>query len=153
MAQTAQLHNLRVVDKEVDVDPELADVPVVHFGVGRLEHDLLRGQLLHDRAHHVGSPRLHVLRDPLGFDHQALDARVEELLAHVDQLAWVRGTDGFQVARRGVASGTELDAQLGLRLEPVRVYLIDEPQPVIARDREEAGRYLDDVEAVVVQSV
>ena len=32
--QAGQLHNLRVVDEQVDVDTEFADVPVEDFGVG-----------------------------------------------------------------------------------------------------------------------
>lgn len=148
MPQAAQLHDLRMVHEQVHVDPELANVPVVHFRVGRLEHDPLGRQLLHDPRHHVRPPRAHVLRDALGLDHQPLDTRVvQEPPAQVHQLARVRGADGFEARRGRVAARAELDAQLRFGFEAVRVDFVDQAEPVVRGDGEEAGGKLDDVEA------
>lgn len=151
MPQTTQLHDLRMVHKHVDVDPELANVPVIHLRIGRLEHDLFRRKFLHDRRDNVRPPRSHVLRDPLGLDHQAVDARVEEFLAEVDQLRRVGGADGFEVRGRGVAAGAELDPEFGFGFEVVGVDFFDEAEPVVAREGEEAGGEFDDVESLVLR--
>lgn len=117
MTQARKLHDLAVVNEEVNINTKLPNVPVVHLGIGSLEHNAVLGKFLHDAGDNVGAPRVHVLGDTLGLDHQALDACVEELVAEVYQLAGVGGADGFQAGGWGVTAGTELDAQLGLGFE------------------------------------
>lgn len=132
-----------MVDEQVDIDSKLPNVPVVHLGVGSLEHDLVSRELLHDPRDDVCSPRAHVLGDTLGLDHQTLDTGVQEPVAQVDQLAGVRGSNGLEIRGFGVPSGTELDAQFGLGLELVRVDLVHETQPVVFGDGKETGRKFD----------
>lgn len=108
-----------MVDEQVDIDAKLPDVPVVHLGVSSLEHDLVSREILHDARDDVSSPRAHVLGDTLGFDHQTLDTGVQEPVAQVDQLAGVRGSDGFETGCVGVTTSTELDSQFGLGLQLV----------------------------------
>lgn len=137
-----------MVNEQVDIDTKLANVPVVHLGVSSLEHDLVSGQFLHDTRDDVCSPRAHILGDTLGLDHQTLDTGVQEPVAQVDQLAGIGGSDGLEVGGLGVTTGSELDTQFRLGLELVRVDLVHQTQPVILGDGEEAGRELDQVEAV-----
>lgn len=89
MSEAAQLDDLRMVDKDVDVDTKFAKVPGVDLRIRRLKHDPLGRQLLHDGRDDVGAPRLDILSDTLRLDHETFDTSVEELLAQVDQLAGV----------------------------------------------------------------
>lgn len=151
MTQTRQLHDLAVVDEQVHVDAEFPNVPVVHLGVCSFEHDPFLGKFLHDTGDHVRSPRVHVLRDTLRFDHQAFHTGVEELVAQVHQFTGVGCADGFQTGSWGVTASTELDAQFGLGFEFVRVHLVHEAEPVILGEGQETGRELDDIEAAIVR--
>lgn len=110
MTQARKLHNLAMVHEEVNIDTKLTDVPVVHLGIGSLKHDAVLGKLLHDAGDDVGAPRINVLGDAFGLNHQALDACIEELVAEVYQLSGVGGANGFQAGGWGVTTGTELDA-------------------------------------------
>lgn len=147
MTEARELHDLAVVDEEIDVDAKLPDVPVVHGGVSSLEHDTLLGKLLHDLGNNVSPPRGNVLGDTLGFDHKSLDTGVEELVAQVDQLARVGGSDVLQAGCRGVTTCTELDAQLWLGLELVGVDLVHETEPILLGERKETGGEFNDIEA------
>lgn len=87
--QTCELYNLAVIHKQVNIDAKLSNVPIEHTRVSGLKHNTLRGELFHNPGYDVGPPRLDVLSDALGLDHQALDAGIEELMAKIHQLAWV----------------------------------------------------------------
>lgn len=139
-----------MIDEQVHINTELANVPVVHLGVGSLEHHALLRELLHDRRDDIGAPRLDVLGDTLGLDHETLNASVEEAVAHVDQLARVGGADGFEAGGGGVTAGAELDANLRLGLEFVGVDLVDQAEPVVAWDGEETAGEFNYVESGAV---
>lgn len=153
MTEARQLHDLAVVDEEVDVDTKLPDVPVVHGGVSSLEHDTLLGELLHDPGDNVGPPRGNVLGDTLRFDHKSLDTGVKELVAQVDQLAGVGGSDVLEAGCRGVTTRTELDAQLRLSLELIGMDLVHKAEPVLLGERKETGGELNDIEAETLSDV
>lgn len=89
LSEAAKLDNLRMIDEEVHVGPELADVPVEHLWIRRLEHDPLRRELAQDVLDDVGPPLGYILSDAFALNHYTLNAGFDESLAHASNFARV----------------------------------------------------------------
>lgn len=138
-----------MVHKQVHIRTKLPHIPVKHLGLRRLKHDPLRGQPLQDSLHHIGPPALHVLGNSLTLNHDPLHARLlDEPLPQIHNFAWVGrpSAQGLQLSGVRVASGAELDTDLGLGGQALGLDAVDQAEPVVRGKREEATRDLDDVE-------
>lgn len=83
--QARQLHNLTMIDEQIDIDAKFADIPIKHGRLSRFKHDLFHGQLLQDGLDDVGALARDVFRDAFEFDHETLDAGGEEGFAQGDE--------------------------------------------------------------------
>lgn len=137
-----------MIHKHINIDAELSNVPIEDRRVGRLEHDLLRRQLLHDLRHQIRPPRLDILGDALALDHGPFDAGVEQAFPQVDELARVGSADAGELRGGGLPSGAALDAEFGFGFQALGVDFVEQAEPVVAGEGEEAGREFDDVEAI-----
>jgi hypothetical protein len=78
-----------MIHKQIDIDAKLTDIPIENFRIRRLKHYTFWRKLFHDPRYYIGSPRIDILGDPLGLDHEMLDPRIEELAAQIDQFSWI----------------------------------------------------------------
>jgi hypothetical protein len=142
------LHNLAIINEDIDVNPKLTYIPIEDSRICRLKHELLLRQLFHNLGHDIRPPALHVLRDALTLDYKAFDASIEESLAEINELGRVGCANAGEFRSGDVAASVELDAEFGLGFEAVGVLFVDETESVVAWEGKEAGGELDDVEAV-----
>src|SRR5207248_11713512 len=91
-AQRLQLHDLAVVDEQVDIVAVVFDIPFEYFGVRGLEHDFVESDLVDDPCYYVGAPAPDVLGDALAFDHDDIRPGIECALCLDDEPAYVPGT-------------------------------------------------------------
>lgn len=78
-----------MIDEQVHINAELSNVPVKDLWIGCFEHNLFCWQFVHDLGDHIGPPVVHILRDALRLNHEALHSGFDELLTHSDQLLGV----------------------------------------------------------------
>src|SRR6185312_4766492 len=71
-AQAFQLHDLAVVDEQVDVDAVMLEVPFKHRGIGGFEHDIVEADAFGDLRDHVDAPAVDVLGQAFRLDHDDL---------------------------------------------------------------------------------
>src|SRR5437667_12682287 len=68
-AQCLELHDLAVVDEQIDLVSVVLDIPFEYRRVGAFEHDLFEPELIDDAGDHISAPGAHVFGDPFAFDH------------------------------------------------------------------------------------
>src|SRR5437763_16299748 len=77
-AQTFELHDLTMINEQVDVASVVLDVPCEYFRVGCFEHQLVRAELVNQKRRHLRAPWVGVFSDSLRLNHDKLYARVEK---------------------------------------------------------------------------
>jgi len=131
-AQSRQLHNLRVIDEEVDIEAKFADIPksillsaptikpkphknlpIKHPRLRLFKDNLFHRQLPQNGLYNIRALTLYILGDALALNHHSLDPRIYKLFRKVFNARGVGRADGFSVTGGGVAAGAELDAEFG----------------------------------------
>src|SRR5215471_16420752 len=79
-AQTLQLHDLTVIDKQIHSRSVILDVPCKYIGIGGFEHQFVHADLIDKFCRHIRAPRIHTLGDSFAFDHDDFSAGVQKSL-------------------------------------------------------------------------
>src|SRR5947209_1662207 len=74
-AQTFQLYDLAMIDKQVRVCAVVFNVPREHFRIGGFEHEPFHPELVDESRRHVRPPRIDTLRDAFALDHDNVRTR------------------------------------------------------------------------------
>src|SRR5947207_3302321 len=114
-AQTFQLNDLAVIDKEVHVRAVVFDIPREYIRIGCFEHELLRAKLVDEFCGNIRAPWIYVLGDPFAFDHDDLRAGLEKSFCLRNRPARIPRTFGLQLRSRRGAARAELNTNFGLR--------------------------------------
>src|SRR5207248_2756279 len=128
----------------------ILDVPRENFRVGGLEHQMFNSDCADELGNYIASPGFHIFRDSLRFDHDHTGASVQERLRLLDRPGRIPRTFGLQFLRRGSATGAELNADFGLRLQAGLFYSLDQAKPIAGGNRDEAAGNFYDVEAEIL---
>lgn len=120
-----------MIHKQIDINPKLTNIPVIHLRISSLKHDPFLREFLHDTGNDISAPRTNILSDTLGLDHQTLNTCIEEFFAQIHQFRGIGCADCFESGGGCVSAGTELDAQFGLGFQFIGVDFVDETEPVV----------------------
>jgi hypothetical protein len=93
------LNELAVIHEEIDVRPEVLDIPAEDRGIRRLEHQRLQAQRFDEPCGNLRAPGAHILRDSLRFDHDLMHAVVEEAAREMDHPGNIMRALGGQLVR------------------------------------------------------
>src|SRR5205085_313924 len=77
-AQTFELHDLTMINEQVDVASVILDIPCEYFRIGCFEHQLVCTELVNQKRRHICPPRVCVFSESLRLDHDKLYAHFEK---------------------------------------------------------------------------
>jgi len=132
-AQTFQLHDLTVMDKQVHFGAVILDVPREHIGIGDLEHQFFHADLVDEFRGNVRAPSVNIFRDALALDHNDLRAGFENRFACAIVQLGSRVPSAFSspaASLHPLQIESPLPVSLSIRISA----RIHQPQPVISRD-------------------
>src|SRR5438552_18458630 len=76
-AQTLQLHDLAVVDKEIHLCSVIFDIPCEYIGISGFEHQLVHADLIDEFCRYIRAPLINALGDSFTLDHDIVRAGFE----------------------------------------------------------------------------
>src|SRR5690242_7006286 len=136
--QTFQLHDLAVVDEEVDVDAVMLEIPFKHRGICGFEHNSVEADAFGDLRDHIDPPAVDVLGDAFRLDHDDLGSGGETRLGAADDPFGIANPFGGELRGGGAAARPELEPELRFRLHPCLANARHQPQQIVLRQTDEA---------------
>src|SRR5699024_2041798 len=149
-SQCFKLYNLTVVHKNIYLGTVVFNVPGKYLGISRLEHQLFQPYLVDKGSRYIRSPGIGIFGNTFRLNHDHIGACLNKAFYLLDRKAGIEGALTLQLARGAITTGSELNTDFGFSLKSGLLHLLDQPQPVISRQRNKAGRQLDDVKAVIL---
>src|SRR5881275_2572486 len=146
-AETLELHDLTVINEEVDVASVVFDIPSEYFRICCFEHQIVCAELINQKRRHICSPWVGVFGDSLRFNHDKLYARLKKAAGQGEQRTWVACRFGLQLGGRRGPTRPKLNANLRFGFQAALLHLLNQAQRIVHWHGNETGRNFDGIEA------
>src|SRR5205823_3744715 len=146
-AQTLELHDLTMINEQVDVASVVLDIPCEYFRICCFEHQLVGAELINQKRRHICAPRVCVFGDSLSLNHDKLYPCLEKATAQGQQPTRIAYPFSLQLGGRRRPTCPELNANLRFGVQAALLHQLNQAQRIVHWHGNETGRNFDGVEA------